>query len=300
MRIWNSYEHRISPANRTGKERSSELTVFFLSGESGLAWYTSAMPSYTIVSRPDDVSEALKHRTEEVLKRNGYERNDAEPKTVFVIGGDGTFLYAVHQYLDHLDSVRFFGIHTGTFGFYSDYRDTDFDAFMEVFLKQEVTEYCYPILEGSTDTGETYYGVNEIRIENAARTQAMDVYINGRLLEQYRGTGMCVATQLGSTAYNRSLGGAVIQEGLNVIEMTEMSGIHHNKYRSLKSPLILSDQCEILFVTKSFAGALLGADSDVYALDQVKKLKISISKSKQVTMLKGRKVDYFDRLQNLF
>ena len=272
----------------------------FLCREQGLAWYTNAMPSYTIVSRPDDVSEALKHRTEEVLRTNGYERNDVDPETVFVIGGDGTFLYAVHQYLEHLEAVRFFGIHTGTFGFYSDYRDTDFPAFMDVFLTQEVTEYCYPILEGITDTGETYYGVNEIRIENAARTQAMDVYINGRLLEQYRGTGMCVATQLGSTAYNRSLGGAVIQEGLPVIEMTEMSGIHHNKYHSLKSPLILSDQCEILFVTDSFAGALLGADSDVFALDKVKKLKIRVSETKRVRMLKGRIVNYFDRLQNLF
>ena len=128
----------------------------------------------------------------------------------------------------------------------------------------------------------------------------MDVYINGRLLEQYRGTGMCVATQLGSTAYNRSLGGAVIQEGLPVIEMTEMSGIHHNTYHSLKSPLILSDQCEILFVTDSFAGALLGADSDVFALDKVKKVKIRVSETKRVRMLKGRIVNYFDRLQNLF
>ena len=250
--------------------------------------------------RPDDVSEALKHRTVQVLKAHGYEENETDPETVFVIGGDGTFLYAVHQYIERLSDVRFFGIHTGTLGFYTDYRDEDFDAFMDVFLKNEVTEYTYPILEGIMDTGTTVYGVNEIRIENAARTQALDVYINGRLLEEYRGTGMCVATQLGSTAYNRSLGGAVIQEGLSVIEMTEMSGIHHNKYRSLKSPLILSDQCEITFVTESFAGALLGADSEVYTLDPARKLKIRISRDKSVRMLKGRKVDYFDRIQSLF
>jgi hypothetical protein len=53
-------------------------------------------------------------------------------------------------------------------------------------------------------------------------------------------------------------------------------------------------------VTDSFAGALLGADSDVFALDKVKKLKIRVSETKRVRMLKGRIVNYFDRLQNLF
>ena len=225
------------------------------------------MPSYTIVARPDDLSKELKFQTEQVLKAHGYEENEASCDTVFVIGGDGTFLYAVHQFIDRLNEVKFFGIHTGTFGFYTDYRYTDFD---------------------------------EIRIENAARTQAMDVYINNRMLEQYRGTGMCVSTQLGSTAYNRSLGGAVIAEGLPVIEMTEMSGIHHNKYHSLKSPLILSDQCSITFVSDNFAGALLGADSEVFPMDKIRKLTIRVSKDKCVRMLKGRKVDYFDRLQALF
>ena len=258
------------------------------------------MPSYTIVARPDDLSKELKFQTEQVLKAHGYEENEASCDTVFVIGGDGTFLYAVHQFIDRLNEVKFFGIHTGTFGFYTDYRDTDFDEFIRIFLSGECTDYAYPILEGKADNGEVFYGVNEIRIENAARTQAMDVYINGRMLEQYRGTGMCVSTQLGSTAYNRSLGGAVIAEGLPVIEMTEMSGIHHNKYHSLKSPLILSDQCSITFVSDNFAGALLGADSEVFPMDKIRKLTIRVSKDKCVRMLKGRKVDYFDRLQALF
>ena len=264
------------------------------------AWYTNAMSSYTIVARPDDLSRNLKFQTEQILNARGYIENKTEPDTVIVIGGDGTFLYAVHRFIDHLDHVRFFGIHTGTFGFYTDYRDKDFEEFIRVFLSNEFKEYTYPILEGTDDRGRIYYGVNEIRIENAARTQKMDVYVNDRLLEQYRGTGMCVSTQLGSTAFNRSLGGAVIQEGLDVIEMTEMSGIHHNKYHSLKSPLILNEHCVITYVSDSFASALLGADSDVYPMDNIRKLTIRISDTKYVRMLKGRKVHYIDRLQNLF
>ena len=210
------------------------------------------------------------------IKGKEINLEDCLGKTVLVIGGDGTFIYAVHQYIDVLDRVRFFGIHTGTLGFYTDYRDTDFEEFTSDFVKGKVTEYSYPILEGKTEH-ETYYGINEIRVENAVRTQEMKVYLNNSLFETYRGTGMCVSTQLGSTAYNRSVGGAVIQEGLSLIQMTE-----------------------IAFTSKSFEGAMLGADSEVFPLDNAKRIEISVSRSKSVRMLKGRDVYYFDRLQSLF
>ncbi|MBQ9326956.1 MAG: NAD kinase [Solobacterium sp.] len=257
------------------------------------------MFTYAVVARPDEVSNALKQQTDDILTQHGYTLDETAPDTVLVIGGDGTFIYAVHKYIDVLDRVRFFGIHTGTLGFYTDYRDTDFEEFIQTFLNGGVSEYSYPILEAKTERG-TYYGINEIRVENASRTQDMDVYLNGRLFETFRGTGLCVSTQLGSTAYNRSAGGAVIQEGLSLIELTEIAGIHHSKYRSLNSPFILDDKTEISFSSASLKGALLGADSEVFSLDDVTKIDVSVSKEKQVKMLKGRNVYYFDRLHSLF
>ncbi len=257
------------------------------------------MSEIAIVARPDDTSRSLKQQTELILKRNGFTVNETKPDYVLVIGGDGTFIYAVHKYIDQLSTARFFGIHTGTLGFYTDYRDVDYDEFLRTFLSGECTEFSYPILEGITEDS-VYYGINEIRVENAARTQNMNVYINGRLFETYRGTGMCVSTQLGSTAYNRSLGGAVIEEGLPLIEMCEMAGIHHNRYRSLKAPFVMNDRNRIVFESESFAGALLGADSDVYPMESVHRLEIGISEEKKVRMLKGRTLSYFERLKSLF
>ena len=257
------------------------------------------MPTYTVVNRPDPVSEHLKDRLDGILLNHGFARDEQVPETVLVIGGDGTFIYAVHKYIDVLDKVRFFGIHTGTLGFYTDYRDTDFEEFTSDFVRGKMTEFSYPILEGKTEHGR-FYGINEIRVENAVRTQEMKVYLNNSLFEVYRGTGMCVSTQLGSTAYNRSVGGAVIQDGLSLIQMTEIAGIHHSKYRSLNSPFVMDANTEIAFTSKSFEGAMLGADSEVFPLDNVKRIEIAVSADKRVRMLKGRDVYYFDRLQSLF
>jgi len=258
------------------------------------------MEKYMIIDRPDPVSAEIKKKIEAQLNANpNFEEDEKNPHTVIVIGGDGTFIYAVHQFVGRLNTVRFYGIHTGTLGFYTDYRDCDLDEFMSTLLEGKGEEVIYPLLQVTIGEKE-YFGINEIRIENAARTQVMDVYINGEKFETFRGTGMCVCTQLGSTAYNRSLGGAVIDEGLDFIELTEISGIHHSKYRSLDAPLVLKAEANLVFQSDSFQGALLGVDSDVYNIDDATTIRVNIWRHCAVRMLRGRRVSYYERLKSLF
>lgn len=254
---------------------------------------------YALCVRPDSQSGEIAQQIRFQLAAQGCAEDPEKPDVVFVIGGDGTFIYAVHRYLEQLGDVCFYGIHTGTLGFYTDYRDSELDAFLKVFLDGSCREITYPLLEASWEGGKEF-AINEIRIENAARTQFMEIHINGRKFEDFRGTGICVSTQLGSTAYNRSLGGAVIQEGLRFIEMTEISGIHHAKYRSLGSPIVMCEDTALRFISSSFDGALLGSDSQVIPLNGVTDICIGISRDRRVRMLRGREVCYFDRLQSLF
>ena len=257
------------------------------------------MEKYTVVSKLDEVSKKIEKEIDDRLFQFDFIRDDENPETVIVVGGDGTFIYAVHQFMDRLKDVRFYGLHTGTLGFYSDYQDHEVDEFLDVLIHHEGKEEILSVLRGEVN-GNCYYALNEIRVENAARTQVMDVYVNDIQLETFRGTGMCVCTQLGSTAYNRSLGGAVLQEGLDLIEMVEIAGIHHSKYRSLDAPLVLKSDSVIRFVSESFEGALLGVDSDVYPLEDFKKIEIKICGARHIRVLRGKKVSYFDRLKTLY
>ena len=257
------------------------------------------MEKFTIIARPDALSKELEDKVQEQLEKNDFVRDDVAPETVVVIGGDGTFIYAVHKFIDHLKDVRFFGLHTGTLGFYSEYQDHELSSFLEVLIDHKGNEEKLAVLRAEAN-GKRYYALNEIRVENAARTQVMNVFVNNTQLETFRGTGMCVCTQLGSTAYNRSLGGAVFQDGLDLIEMAEIAGIHHSKYRSLDAPLILKKDSVIRFESDSFDGALLGVDSDVFSLNEVKSVEIKICQARQIRVLRGKKVSYFDRLKSLY
>ena len=70
--------------------------------------------TFAVVHRPDETSRQLKNELAAKLSEKGWAEDEKQPDLVFAIGGDGTFLYAVHEYLDQLESVKFVGIHSGT------------------------------------------------------------------------------------------------------------------------------------------------------------------------------------------
>ena len=82
-----------------------------------------------------------------------------------------------------------------------------------------------------------YYSLNEITVNNhTGSTYSAKVYINGVHFESFRGDGLCISTPTGSTAYNKSLGGAVIHPQLPLYQVTEIAALNNLVYRTLGNP----------------------------------------------------------------
>ncbi len=257
------------------------------------------MKTFKTVVRYDEISKKLDSKIKDALVSNGFKYQEINPDYVIVIGGDGTFLQAVHNCLNSLESTYFYGIHTGTLGFFTDYKSDEIDEFLNDFLSGKCKVIKYQLLEVEVDNKDKYYAVNEMRIENSLRTQVLEIKVNDLEFETFRGTGMCVCTQIGSTAYNRSLSGAVIQEGLPLIEMSEIAGIHHSSYRSLGVPIVMREDSVITFESNNFNGAILCNDASYVRLDNVKKVTVKLC-DKKINMLRFKEVSYFKKLQSLF
>jgi NAD+ kinase len=60
------------------------------------------------------------------------------------------------------------------------------------------------------------------------------------LFEVFRGDGLCVSTPTGSTAYNKSTGGAVLSSELKAIQVSEIASINNRVFRTLGSPIVIS------------------------------------------------------------
>lgn len=256
------------------------------------------MKKFGIVAKKDENSILIEEKIKQALKKGNLVEDKMNPELVICIGGDGTFLHAIHKYMDRLDDCCFLAIHTGTLGFFTDYTADEVDACIFDILNKIPNKKSKRLLEIEYNN-EKYYAVNEMRIENVIRTQLLDVFVDEELFETFRGTGMCVCTQSGSTAYNRSLKGAVIEEGLDLLQLNEITGIHHHKYHSLGVPYIMKEDRKIEFKSNDFNNAVLCYDHKHIPLDNFSSIRVKLS-DKKIQIAEYRKINYLDRIKDLY
>ncbi len=260
------------------------------------------MRKFTLISREDSTSQSLVETIKKDLLKKGWAIDEQHPEVILSVGGDGTFLRAIHTYQKQLSECVFVGIHTGTLGFLTNYAAEEWETMIEDLEQPIKKQHELPLLEICIETKgtcHTIYAVNEVRVENVIRTQLLDVSIDGHHLETFRGNGLCVSTQVGSTAYNRSLGGAILYEGLNALQLSEITGIHHHAYRSLGSPLVLCQKSTIVLESDNFNQAILCYDHLSLPLQQKTRLTIAYSPLKAKLLIREDKT-YVERLKSLF
>lgn len=251
---------------------------------------------FVCISKKDGTSLRLKNHIQNTMIKKGWQLEIEKPEFVFVIGGDGTFIRAIHKYV--LQNPIYYPIHTGTLGFFAEYKHDCIELFLEQLDKPFVIQE-YPLLETELN-GRKLYGLNEIRIENPYHTQIIDVIVNDKFFETLRGSGVCISSQAGSTAYNRSLGGAILAHGMEALQMVEIAGIHNQKYQSLNVPIVFPSQTVLSFTAKSFNGAILGLDSNILSLRSIHQVVVKYSLAYKVRVLRTPHFNYLDNLKSLF
>jgi NAD+ kinase len=257
---------------------------------------------YHIVVRDDERSTLIAENIRLRLNSLKYIEESKKPDLVIFIGGDGTFLRAVHQLMDQLDSIIFLGIHSGTLGFFCEFDEQHFiDHISELpqWIKQKRT---YPLVEMILKNGQqqtSYFAVNEVRVENPFQTFATKVEIDNIELESFRGTGLLVSSTLGSSAYNKSLGGAVVDHDVIGMQLTEMATIQNQAFRALGSPLFLSPN-RIITLKSNFEKTIFGYDHLLVSQKEViKEVSIRLSQ-KSVSLIHHIKTNFISSIKKNF
>jgi NAD+ kinase len=177
----------------------------------------------------------------------GMTVDEASPDFVISVGGDGTMLHAFHKYIDRLEDISFVGIHTGHLGFYADWKVDEIGQMLQLMKdidlpSEEKKKVKYPLVQVDvTVDGVTtrHLALNECTLRGYGSTLVAKIDINDDLFEMFRGDGICVSTPSGSTAYSRSLGGALLHPSLEAIQIAEMASINNRVYRTISSPVVL-------------------------------------------------------------
>ena len=252
---------------------------------------------YTTIVRDDNESKKI----EEIIKKSiNIECSNDNPDYVIAIGGDGTIIKASHKY----PKAIIFGIHTGHLGFYANYSiDTINDLIDDInnnkFSTQDISLIvCEKINKKEVSIlGEA---LNEITILNPLKTLTLDVYLDNEYFETFRGTGLCVSTPFGSTAYNKALHGAVVDTSISAIQLTEIASINSNAYRTLASPLVLnSDRTIELKNINGEEGIYITVDQISMVIESFSIIKIRLSNEK-IKMAYHRYEDHLKRIKRSF
>ncbi|MDE6656465.1 MAG: NAD kinase [Anaeroplasmataceae bacterium] len=251
--------------------------------------------NYWIIHKDDAISLEIK---EILLKKIELNLDDKEPELVIVIGGDGTFISAVHQY----PHAIFFGIHTGHLGFFANYTLKDIDQLIVDINKSTYQVEKIDILDCTLTTTEKSilaFAMNEMTIITPPKTLIVDVEIDGKRLETFRGTGLCISTAYGSTAYNKSLHGAVLDPKLKAFQIAEIAGINSNQFRTLSSPLLLSSNRKITLKTKQPEEVFVTIDHLSYQFCQFESAQICLLQEK-VSIAHSKENNFIERIRRTF
>lgn len=259
---------------------------------------------FTIVSRGDQVS----HQVEEYLSAHLHKKScitsQEHPDLVISVGGDGTFLKAFHRYQHRLAETAFVGVHTGRLGFYADWRPHELDDLLAYITADQVDIVEYPLLEmkvvGRDDnTLVGHLALNESTVKVKAGSMVVDLSINGDHFETFRGDGLCISTPSGSTAYNKSLGGAIVHPSIPSIQVAEMASINNRVYRTIGSPLILPDHHKCELIPRVGNEFLVSVDHITFVQKEVKQFEFQVAQEK-IRFVRYRPNPFWERVRSSF
>lgn len=164
------------------------------------------------------------------------------------IGGDGTFLRTV-AWLENVE-VPLLGINTGHLGYLTAITLDEALSEPEKIINLDFRVEKLSMLKVEAPGLKNNHALNEVVVakEDSASMITTTAKMNGGLLANYKADGLIVATPTGSTAYNLSVGGPIVEPSAPVWVISPIAA-HSLTLR----PLIVDDN-SILELTVSGRG----------------------------------------------
>lgn len=144
-----------------------------------------------------------------------------------------------------------------------------------------------------------YLALNESSIKSPEVTLVMDVELNDKHFERFRGDGLCMSTPSGSTAYSKALGGAIVHPSLPTMQLTEMASINNRVFRTVGAPLILPAHHKCVLKPVKGPDFMVTIDHLQLLHKDVKSIEYRVSTEK-IRFARFRPFPFWRRVRNAF
>ena len=137
-----------------------------------------------------------------------------------VLGGDGTFIRAARE-LEGCN-IPLLGINLGTLGYLTEVELQDFRKALDILFHTKPVIEERMMLCGQVENIPAHSAMNDIVVtrEGALRVVHFNIYVNGELLSTYQADGVIISTPTGTTGYNLSAGGPIVEPTASMFVIT--------------------------------------------------------------------------------
>ena len=229
----------------------------------------------------NDSSGAVASDLRKLLKNEGYNIVDeygTETDLIVCIGGDGTFLRMLRS-LD-FPSAPIVGFHTGHLGFFQEFLPSETKEFVSLLKngKYSVQEHrpIYAKITSSDKEAVNLKAINDISVKGPRSTLThLNLSLRDCFIEHFSGDGLLVSSPAGSTAYNYSLKGCIVDPRIEMMQITPIAPMNTKVFRSFTSSILVPKD-EVIQITmdadftKSGVVVADGAEHEFKEIDEIR------------------------------
>lgn len=201
-----------------------------------------------------DLAAALKKKNHEVMTAPEQDAVDGTSlmkakdadgiDLIVVLGGDGTYLRAVHMFEGH--GIPVLGFNMGSLGFLTVHPAEKVEAMVEKTLNGKMGVEPRTMIQATVFRGKkkrgVFHALNDIVLERGSHSQLINarILLDDRKVAEVKADGFVIATPTGSTAYNLAAGGPILEPQVRAFAITPVA-----PHALTTRPLIVPDEAEI-------------------------------------------------------
>ncbi|MCM1004905.1 MAG: NAD(+)/NADH kinase [Prevotella sp.] len=178
-----------------------------------------------------------------------------DSRMIISAGGDGTLLKAARW--GALAQIPIAGVNTGHLGFLTAWHGSDITELVHSLVRDDFEVECRTMLQVKSDAipkDVWPYALNDISLlkDSTGSMISVRTLVDGEYLTDYVADGLVIATPSGSTAYNLSAGGPILQPTVPGLVLNPVA-----PHTLTMRPLVVSDECCISTCTEGRAESFL-------------------------------------------
>ena len=221
-----------------------------------------------------------------------------------VVGGDGTFMPGLREC--GFPDIPFVGVNTGHLGFFQEFQPEDLDKLVDIIRTGDYRVQRHRLLKATVRTEDgsahSFRALTDVIFRGSiSKVTHLNLSIGDNFIEKFSGDGILISSSAGSTAYNYSLGGSIVDPRIALLQITPMAPMNTTVFRSFTSSILVPPGLDVhIFPDRNFkdSGYLI-VDGEEYYFEHVEDISVDLA-TDEIQLVRLADYDFWSKVMSKF